>query len=355
MRFSPHLLCPIVLTATLATQLNAAEEIQDNVPLDLVKALMASNSPFGIRLYYDLPDNFPAIDMPDSAELLGGADMGHSLQAVLRVDGDGLQQRSQLMTSLENSGYILLTQAPAAHPSQTGFVAPTFIPPQMPLQYCHDVHGMVTVRVTGGSNAGSANAMYVNPSSLSLSVAQGAPVRPFFVGSSAATSSAASTNTPSDTVIHITVNGGATNPGQMTGGMNCAQMLEQYSGRGQPGAMMMNLGQYMPRMELPAAAVAAASGRPPGSFSSGSRNGMESGTDIRIDWDLETVLRYFADQIERQGWDNDTQSVGNISASASWTREVDELALFGSLRVVKTGDMQYRLQFQVQNMAGMQQ
>jgi hypothetical protein len=135
------------------------------------------------------------------------------------------------------------------------------------------------------------------------------------------------------------------------GGISCSQMLAQFSGRAQPGPVFMNINQYMPRMELPAAATLTSAPGRGQSFTSGSPNGMESSVVMTIGWDLETVFRHFTDQIAEQGWQSDHQSVGNISAAASWTHEVDQLTLFGMLRVIETADSQFRLQFSIQNLS----
>jgi hypothetical protein len=338
----------LVLASALITPLHAADEIQDAVPLDLVKALLANNSPFDIRLYSGIPDHFPEILIPDSVELLGSADMGHSQQIVMRAEGDGLQQRFQIMNSLENQGYLLLTQAPGANMAQTGFVTPRLIPPGMPVQLCHDVHGMLIIRVTG-----------TNP--LSAGFAQGGPAltpqvtpptvfSPFF---NATPDIASGRATSTNSIINVTISGGINNPrSAMMGGVNCVQIQAQHMGRAQGGAMMTmtNLNQYMPRMELPAAATLPAMGMGMGpQFSSSSAARTESRIDMSIDWELGTLFRHLADQIGQQKWQTDNETVGSISANASWTREVDDLKLLGSLRVVNTADSQYHLLFSIQS------
>ncbi|MDO9518743.1 MAG: hypothetical protein Q7L19_00840 [Pseudohongiella sp.] len=351
MRSKLYMLCPLALAGILVTSLHAAEEIRDNVPLDLVKALLGTNSPYDVRLYSGLPDSFPEFRIPDSAELLGSADMGHSQQVILRAQGDGMQQRSQIMTSLEDSGYLLLTQAPTANPAQTGFVTPLFIPPSMPVQFCHDEHGMLTIRITGANPTYVGNTPF-GPRVLSLSSSQGPAYQPFLNSTSRATWVAGTSNAAmTDSIINVTATGGVNNSRAQMGAMDCQQMLAQFSGRGQPAPALMNINQYMPRMELPAAAtLSPARGMGP-SFTSGSLNGIESGVVMSIDWELGRLFRHFTDQIAQKDWLIDNQSVGDISATASWIREIDEMQFFGMLRVIKTADSHYRLQFSIQNLS----
>lgn len=344
MRATTLVPCLLVLAGAISAQSVSAQEIQDDVPIDLVKALLGSNSPFDVRIYSAVPDHFPQITIPDSAELLGGADMGHSQQIVMRVEGDGMRQRAQIIAALESEGYLMLTQMPAANPAQTGFVAPQLIPPSMPVQLCHDTHGMLSVRITGNNPAQMGSTQTISPGTQSLSLGI---VSPFF----STQSGAAADSTATTSVINISSTGGAVRPRTaMMGGVSCEQMQLQFSGRGQGGPMMPNINQYMPRMELPAAATLPGMGMRPAMFS-GSAGGMESRIDMSIDWDLPRLFRHFTDQIAQQNWQIDNETVGSISANAGWTREVDDMKLLGSLRVVNTADSHYQLQFSVQNLS----
>jgi len=337
-------LCQLALAGTLVTPLYAADEIEGNVPLDLVKALLGSNNPFEIRIYSGVPDHFPEIVIPDTVELLGSADMTHSQQIVMRAEGDGMRQRSQIMSSLENQGYLMLTQPPAANMTQTGFVTPRLIPPGLPVQLCHDIHGMVTIRITG-TNQLPPGVIQGGPGTAPQAIPQGTAFNPFF---NAAPGVAG--NAPANSIINVTSTGGANNPrGGMMGSVDCAQMQLQYMGRSQGGPMMMNLNQYMPRMELPSAATIPGMGMRPAMIS-GSTTGVESRIDLNIDWELDMLFRHFTDQISQQDWQNDNETVGSISANANWIREADDLTLLGSLRVVNTAESQYQLQFSIQNL-----
>ncbi|MEX2332740.1 MAG: hypothetical protein WD600_00680, partial [Pseudohongiella sp.] len=267
-----------------AISVQAAEEIQGDVPLELVKALLGNNNPFDIRLYSGVPDNFPEIVIPDSVELLGSADMGHSQQVVMRAEGDGVNQRSQIMTALENLGYLMLTQPPGSNLEQTGFVTPRFIPPNMPVQFCHDVRGMMTVHITG-TMVRSTGPMLGGP----VWTPQSVPFTPFSSQSQAISPATGQANTSYNSVINMTASGGTNGPRMASA--NCAQMLAQYSGRMQSRPARMNLNQYMPRMELPAdAALPSSPGMSP-AFTSGLPKGMESSIDMAIDWDLDRVFR----------------------------------------------------------------
>lgn len=344
MKPSLRLLCQLSLISAFVTPLQAAEEFQGAVPQDLVKALLGGNNPYDIRFFSDLPDNFPDIVIPDSAELLGSADLVHSQQVVLRVVGDGLEQRAQLMASLESMGYLLLTQMPSPPPSQTGFIAPIEIPLQMPVLYCHDVDGMLNIRIIGSTvtTASVGQANYVP-----FVVAQDARVSPFGNGSEWVRSRL--NRTPAlNSTIHLTASGGSNLPGNSNNGMSCAQMLEQHQGRGQAVGVL-NFQQYMPRMELPSAARAPTSRS--ATFASGSRNGIESSATVNINWEMDALQAHFADQIVQQGWQLDSEVVGDITATSNWLREADGMQLLGALRLIKTGDNEFQLQFLIQNLS----
>jgi hypothetical protein len=335
--------CQLALASIIATTTHAAEEIQGDVPLDLVKALLGNNSPFDIRLYAGVPGHFPDIILPDSVELLGSADTGHSQQIILRAQGDGMQQRAQMIAVLESQGYLMLTQVPGANLTQTGFVTPRIIPPGMPVQLCHDAHGMLTLRITGADSTYRGGARL-----LPQGTPPGAAVTPFFSATAGVVPSTATTTAPATSIINVTSTGGASNPRALMGGQNCAQTQEQFRAQGGPGRI--NLMQYMPRMELPPAATLPGMGMQPASMS-GFPAGMESRIDMSLNWELDAVLRHFADQIDQQNWQRDHESFGSMSAAGSWTRQIDEMQLFGSLRVVKTGESQYQLQFSIQSLA----
>jgi len=152
MRYGTRMGGVLALLSLLASPLYAADEFQHKVPLEFVKALLSNNTPFDVRLYAGIPSHFPAIKLPDSVVLLGSADMGHSQQVLLRVEGNGIDQRSQLISSLQDQGYILLTEVPAAAQGGAGGMPVSPVLAGAPMQLCHDEHGVLSLRITGSTS-----------------------------------------------------------------------------------------------------------------------------------------------------------------------------------------------------------
>lgn len=107
--------------------------------------------------------------------------------------------------------------------------------------------------------------------------------------------------------------------------------------------------QYMPRLELPSspdgtlqALHALAGGM------SGSNNEIETNSRLKIDWTITEVFDHFADQITDQGWDLDTENIGNVSATGTWIRSPEpNMDLIGILTVLESGDSNYQLKFKL--------
>ena len=66
------------------------------------------------------------------------------------------------------------------------------------------------------------------------------------------------------------------------------------------------------------------------------------------DQEIGEVYRYFADQIEDQGWELDSEVVGSRSANGTWTNSPESnLSLLGTLSVLDSGDSNFELQFRL--------
>ncbi|HBX38017.1 MAG TPA: hypothetical protein DEG76_12290, partial [Pseudohongiella sp.] len=135
------------MTSLLFTTQAVAQEIEGDIPADLARALLGENQPFEIRFFKGLPEQFPEIDLPQDAELLGSVDMVNSQRVVLQVAGDGIAQRTQLIRELEALGYLMITRPNLVPPQQRGFVVQMPIPPGMPIQLCSNDLGMLSLRI----------------------------------------------------------------------------------------------------------------------------------------------------------------------------------------------------------------
>ena len=108
------------------------------------------------------------------------------------------------------------------------------------------------------------------------------------------------------------------------------------------------LRQYLPRLEIPELQNSPRMNAFLMGGSSSSGNSIETEGVMTSDQDIEEVYRYFADQIEEQGWDLDSQAVGTLSATGTWTKSPESsLSLIGRLSILAAGDSEYALQFRL--------
>lgn len=288
------------ITAGLVTTTIAADtEFTDNIPADLVRALLSgSGATMEVHIYSDIPDNFPAFALPNGAAVLGSADLGHSRQVILVSDGDGQQQQAALVDSLEQSGFLLLRAMGPAMP-QSGFVSANPQIPSVPAQLCHDTQGLVYLRQHSDAER---------------------------------------------TFINMTAR-----PDTNRGGYSCADMAAQVN-RGSPAFFggppgTRSLHNSIPRLVLPDEAKTQSSYLP--AFVSGSSDQAESTIEFSITWSLPQVYDFFAGQLADQDWLLDGQTTGNRVALSAWTREENNQLLLGTLRLVSNEDEGYEAVFSV--------
>ncbi|MBC53867.1 MAG: hypothetical protein CMQ34_08535 [Gammaproteobacteria bacterium] len=289
------------ITAGLATTTIAADtEFTDNIPADLARALLSgAGTATEVRIYSDIPDNFPAFALPDGVTVLGSVDQGHNRQVILISEGDGQQQYQALVDSLEQGGFLLLRPMAPAVP-QTGFVSANPQAPSVPAQLCHDTQGLVYLR-----RHSDADRTFINMTSLSEN---------------------------------------------RRGGYSCAAMAAQTSNRASPAFFNASTGagslhNSIPRLVLPDEASTQSSYRP--AFISGSSDQAESKIDFSIAWTLPEVYDFFAGQLADQNWIADGQTTGNRVALSAWTREENNQLLLGTLRLVSGDDEGYEAVFSV--------
>lgn len=285
-------------TAGLSQTTLADVELEDNIPIELARALLRSGHSMPVRFYADIPDHFQTVALPQDAEVLGSVDQGHNQQVFLRVSGNGVPQRSRMIAALEEEDYLILTQAPV-DPNQTGFVAPPIIPPGVPVQLCHDSRGMINIRLTSAPDT-------------------------------------------DDTTINLMMS--AIGRGA---GFSCAQMIEQTTGfHHRAGAASgLQLRSHLPRMELPVSATTPA--QPHRMSMTSSNASTETRIEFQVDLPLEDLYRHFADQVGAQDWQTDAESIGTRTAQGLWLLDVDDHQLLGTLRLVSQGEESYLASFSI--------
>jgi hypothetical protein len=85
-----------------------------------------------------------------------------------------------------------------------------------------------------------------------------------------------------------------------------------------------------------------------GSRSSGSPNDFETQSQVAIDWDIARLYAYFTEQLDEQGWTQDSAWSGNIAAGGNWTKSTAEnLDLIAILSIVETADENFELKLRV--------
>lgn len=291
------------IVAGLSAGPSAADtEFENNIPIDLAKALLRGpGNVMELRIYSDMPDDFPSITLPDDVTLLGSMDQGHSQQVILLSESDGQRELSVLTDSLQQSGYLVIRQ-PGGNRSQTGFVSAN--PQELGIanQFCHDTQGMFYIRLQPAGDR---------------------------------------------TFINLTAM-----PNPNRGGYSCADMAAQATNRpgstaffvGSPGAR--SLQTSLPRLVLPDEAETETSFQPRLGRISGSSDHAESKTEFVLDWSLAEIYEHFADQVVDQGWIPDGETTGNRVALGVWIKEDDD-QLLGTLRLVSGDDDGYQAMFTV--------
>jgi len=294
-----------VITASLsATPLVADTEFEDNIPIELARALFSgTGGTMDVKLYSDIPDAFPHFDLPVGVTLVGSVDQTHNQQVVLRSDGDGTEQQAALIESLQDSDYLLIQQM-AAGTRQTGFVYANPQARSIPAQLCHDSLGLIFIRLHPESD---------------------------------------------HTFINITAT-----PGLNLGGYNCADRANQAS-RAQGFSPFLggaqsprSLQTSMPRLVLPEEAGTQSQRMP--MFLSGSSDQMESKTEFTLDWSLDEVQEFFSEQIVEQDWVLDSETTGSRVAIGAWTKEENGRILLGILHLISNSDDNYAAVFAIANL-----
>jgi|GEM_PF-1336932 len=290
-----------LLLLGVSNQLFGATEYEDSVPLELVRVLLGNPTLNGeVRVYSDVLDQFPTLDYSDQFEVMGSVDHGYSQRVVLKTGLESETATASLQDDLERQGFIPFVQ-PYDVELNRGFVVQQQV--QRPTQMCRDDVG-----------------------NMSISVSQ----------------------MDDDTIFVLAVS-------QLNNmqSQSCEQKLEEQNqnyvmmqnmrNRGRP-----NLRQYLPRMVVPTTDFRQRRVFGGGGSSSSSGNTLETEYELNIDWSISEVYQHFADQISEQGWDLDSETIGEITANADWISSPEpSIDLVGNLNILRAGEGSYQLKFRL--------
>jgi len=253
----------------------------------------------------EIAEEFPAFQIPDRFTVLGSAYFLNSLRVALATDLE-TEEAVEIMvaTFLDDDWETMPNINPFSN--RTGFVALNQMESTRTI-LCHDQFGQLTV-------------------------------------------SSKSREAANQIVLSVGVN-----MGQRRGWNNCAQLRAQMEqqmtmmqGRGRMGFQ-----QYMPALLMPAEGSA---GQRPAFMiggTSSSSNNAETEVELEIDWSMEEVFSHFAQQMLEQEWAIDTDSIGSLSASGTWTRSPEsDINLIANLNVLSLGDNRFQLRLSVEGLGG---
>lgn len=295
---------PLVLLLTLQeTPVMAANEFEDSIPLDVAEALFDYGDTGRFRVYSDIMDEFPAFQIPDGFTVLGSAFFMRSMRVALFTEL-GVEEAVQVIEeSFTSDGWVTI---PGFNPlpNRTGFVSANQVEFSR-RSICHDEFGQLSVTT---KSSGARNQVILSMSA-----------------------------------------------GLRRSWTTCAQLIAQQEqqlsmmqGRGRLGFQ-----QYMPQLLMPDEAN---TGQRPafmlGGISS-SNNSAETDMELEIDWSMEEVYRYFADQMAEQEWALDTESIGSVSASGTWTQSPEaNTNIMSTFNVVSLGENRFQLKLNVEGLGG---
>lgn len=274
----------------------ADTEFEDNVPIEVVKALFGLTPNGEVKLYSDLVSGFPEIQIPDGFEIIGSINRGYSLSAVFATDSSEDQVDSQVESAISAAQYVPFP-SPQPQRAATGFMyAEQAIRPDYN-RYCHNSLGHLSYTFL---ELGTRNMVTL------------------------------SSSFPSD---------------RSSCEQQIAQQEEIYNNMRGSGNRFQAL---LPRLIVPQDEPRRFSPFRSSGLSSHNSNGVETSSSMVAEMELDEVYQYFKTQIEDQGWSLDSETVGRASASGTWTKSPEpELNLIGTLSVIQSEDDNYDLRFQL--------
>ncbi|MFT4862817.1 MAG: hypothetical protein ACI95C_002041 [Pseudohongiellaceae bacterium] len=286
----------LVLTLLHPAAVVADTEFEGSIPVDLVK-LFVGNPGYGeTKIFSDVMDAFPQIEIPSGFDVLASMDRGYGLTVYLRT------------AVAEDSATEALTDA---------LTAADFKAFEIPYDFGPD-NGFVSAKAP----ARVRNSRYCNDSQGFISVS--------FAETGSMTTTTLSSSPSNDR-------------------RSCAEQLEEQLANFNSRAQRRDdsARQYLPRMELPEQEQRRSYTPFIGmSGSSNSRNGIEVSASLTSDSPIDEVFEHFESQIEAQGWTVDSQNVGTASAFGSWMRTPEpDLDLIGTLSIIQSSADTYDLKF----------
>ncbi|MEZ5489377.1 MAG: hypothetical protein R3F50_03550 [Gammaproteobacteria bacterium] len=303
MHFSNVVLGTFLLS--LVVSVFGATEYDEAVPLELVKVLLGNPGFNEVRIYSDIPDGFPAFDLPSGIEVLGSVDQGVSQRVIMKTSMETDAASRSLEAELIRQGFIPFPLM-GAEDMDRGFVSPRQI--ERPTILCRDDIGTVSL-----SASRTDDSTFVSLGNAQFSFGQPASTQP------QTCEQRIDEQTQSYTMMQNMRNRGAT-----------------------------NLRRYLPRMVVPEDDSPRFIAFGSGGSSSSSSNSLETEYDLNVDWPIAEVYQHIADQITEQGWVLDTESVGDISANGDWTYSPEpDVELVGNFNVLQTGEGSYQLKFRL--------
>lgn len=281
----------------------AANEFEDSIPVDVAEALFDFGDTGRFAVDSAIMDEFPVFQIPSGFTVLGSAYFMRSMRVALSTNLEIEEAIEAIEESFLNDDWETVpTFAPM--PGRTGFVSANQIESRR-RGLCHDQFGQLTVTSRAGEP--------INQVILSMS----ADLRRSW-GSCA----------------------------QLRAQME--QQMSMMQGRGRMGFQ-----QHMPRLLMPEEGN---SGQRPAVMlggTSSSSNSAETEVELEINWSMDEVYSYFADQMSEQEWVLDSASTGSLSASSIWTRSPEEdMNLIGTLNVLSMGENRFQLKLTVESLGG---
>ena len=292
------ILCIVFSFSFQALPSFSATEFEGFIPLEVAEVLfdLANNGQFAV--YSDIMDDFPKFQVPAGFSVVGSVYHSGRLRVGLETQASADDASEAISSSFADEGWQSMP-SPFDRRPQTGFVSSSAAVISRALQICHDELGRVSISYSERE------------------------VGKFIV------------------LDDYSALGG--NRG------NCAQQADQLTRSLALMGASPGIRQYMPRMEVPenqrqrsgAAWIL-------GGGSSSSNTEAETDTNLAIDWPLSQVYEHIADQVVEQGWQVDTETIGNVSANGVWTRSPTQgVNLIGTLTVLESSDSNFQLKFRL--------
>lgn len=276
--------------------------VQDSGDLDTVPRRLAEELASG-QIYLGIPEGFPEFTLPQGVKVQGGLDRNFNNFVLILASEMSLDAfEDAVLASLKDAGWVALTAFPG-QPSGgfQGIQGRPFNNP--PEQLCHDRYGIMSVN--------ERNRLGIH------------------------------------TRLSLDWNYNVNDPA----GFNCAAQEAQRLDRFMPRIPTRELNQYMPILELPPEDRGSRFRPFFGGGSSGSGDALTTRSPLVVDWDMDEIVDWFADQLEDQDWEEDVTWEGATSAGSSWRRQVTEagndIGLVGLLDVIHIEEDNYELRFRV--------